>query len=86
MTTFKPPFSLDKLPEPLARILNVPLDKRTNEQKAEVSKFYRSIDPELARLNQVLADHPRPPADSRQLAAQDLAWALLNSPAFQFNH
>ena len=27
-----------------------------------------------------------PPSDARVLGAQDLVWALINSPAFLFNH
>jgi hypothetical protein len=58
---------------------------RTKEQKGELAAYYRTNDSRWQELNHELAQHPVP-ADKRLLAAQDLAWALLNSPAFLFNH
>jgi hypothetical protein len=40
-----------------------------------------SQDAEWARLTQALAEHQQP-TDKRLLGAQDLAWALINSPAY----
>ncbi len=85
-TTTKPPVLLQgQVPAQISKVLDVPADKRTPEQKAAVLNYYRSVDGELARLQQRLAAFPVPP-DARTLGAQDLAWALINSPAFLFNH
>jgi hypothetical protein len=73
------------VPENVAKILEIPKDKRTPEQTGAVVNYVRSIDQELGRLQRSLNDYPVPPSP-RVLGAQDLTWALMNSPAFLFNH
>lgn len=119
------PVLLDGLPAAIAAILETDADQRTDQQRAELLKYYRGVDPELQRLEQAVktAREPRPidpglqqrrdqlaqarkalPADpkltelrdavrlsaqqlqsARLTFTQDLAWALINSPAFLFN-
>ena len=86
VTTSKPPVQLQgTVPENIAKIVDIPKDKRTPEQHAAVVNYVRSTDQELARLQRNLNEYPVPPSP-RVLGAQDLAWALMNSPAFLFNH
>jgi hypothetical protein len=85
VTSAKLPITLDAFPEAVVKALGTPPEKRTPEQKTELTKYYRALDTELARLEQEAASHPMP-VDKRLLGAQDLAWALINSPAFLFNH
>jgi hypothetical protein len=85
VTAANPPSPPEGLPEAIARIVALAQEKRTPEQKTELANYFRGRDPELVRLQQELAAHPLP-KDRRLLGAQDLAWALINSPAFLFNH
>ena len=45
-----------------------------------------TIDPQLAQLRADHAMSAKQNADKRLTVVQDLAWALMNSPAFLFNH
>ena len=114
------------LPAPIASALAVPSDHRNPEQTKILTDYFRSIDPQLHRLQTDLAEAKSPlaePADlkaaresldkllaqppvstrlanlerdvtlsstqaanPRLTAAQDLTWALINSPAFLFNY
>ncbi len=85
VTTTKQPFSLKGPPAHLAPLLAIEPDKRTGEQKAALENAFRAQDVELARLRKEVADFPAP-VDRRHPGVQDLAWALINSKAFQFNH
>jgi hypothetical protein len=85
-TTTKPPVLLQgQVPEQITKLIDVPADKRTPEQKTALLNYYRSSAMELARLQRRLNEFVVP-ADARTMGAQDLAWALINSPAFLFNH
>lgn len=84
-TTAKAPIKLQGPPEALAKIFAVPEDQRTPDQKAELTRYFRNQDQELARLSAAVAEFGNP-GDKRLIGAQDVAWALLNNPAFLFNH
>jgi hypothetical protein len=84
LTTSKT-LSLKGPPAAIVRILSTEPAKRTPQQRAELTNHYRSLDSELARLRQLVAEHPMP-VDKRLPGAQDLAWAFINAKAFQFNH
>jgi hypothetical protein len=86
VTTIKPPVLLQgQVPENITKLLDLPANERTKEQQAQVTNYYRSIDQELARLQRRVSEYTVP-ASPRALGAQDLTWALINSPAFLFNH
>ncbi len=86
VTTMTGPLPLGSgLPDGIVKILNTPAEKRTDAQQKTLTAHYRTTDQELARLQRAVTDFIIP-ADARTLAAQDIAWALMNSQAFLFNH
>lgn len=84
LTTSRGPIDFSLPPESLLQILAIEPAKRTKEQQAEVTRFFRAQDAELARLTREVVEFGNP-GDKRAFGAQDLAWALINSPAFLFN-
>ncbi|HEY2837615.1 MAG TPA: DUF1549 and DUF1553 domain-containing protein, partial [Pirellulales bacterium] len=85
VTSAPRPVKLDKLPPAIAEILAVAADKRTPEQQAALATHYRSLDADYVRLSAMLAQSKTAHEQYRLQGAQDLTWALLNSPAFLFN-
>jgi hypothetical protein len=85
LTTNKPPLSFKGPPAAIEKILAIEPAQRTPQQKTELNNYYRAMDAELPRLRQLVAENPVP-VDKRLPGAQDLAWALINAKAFQFNH
>ena len=83
-TSDKEPRLADGVPENLRALLKVPAANRTPEQKAELTRQHRAKDAEYGRLAGLVGAPPS--ADKRVTGAQDLVWAMINSPAFLFNH
>ena len=84
MTTDPNPKLASPLTPEQVAILDTPDEKRTADQKARLRAMYLAQDKEYQRLAAEAAKVP--PTDARVLGAQDLVWALINSPAFLFNH
>jgi mono/diheme cytochrome c family protein len=66
----------------------LPIDPKLKELRdtlAEVSQPV-PVDPRLAQLRLDVEMSTRQQSEKRLTAAQDIAWALINSPAFLFNH
>jgi hypothetical protein len=66
----------------------LPVDPKLKELRdgLEVAKRPVPLDPKLAQLRKDVAMSVQQAASRRLTAAQDVAWALINSPAFLFNH
>src|SRR4029077_20052674 len=66
----------------------LPPDPRLLALKAELVEAQKPVvtDPKLLQLRQDVAMSTKQMENKRLTAAQDVVWALINSPAFLFNH
>ncbi len=66
----------------------LPVDPRLKELRDQLEFAQRPVgpDPVLVALRRDLEISVQQAATRRLTAAQDIAWALINSPAFLFNH
>jgi hypothetical protein len=66
----------------------LPVDPKLNELRnlLEAAKRPVPVDKQLAQLRHDVEMSIRQEASRRLTAAQDIAWALINSPSFLFNH
>jgi hypothetical protein len=66
----------------------LPPDPKLVALNADLAAAEQAVadDPAIVRLRADHATSARQLADRRLTATQDLAWALINSPAFFFNH
>jgi hypothetical protein len=85
VTTTPGQLSLSGPPAHLASILATEPEKRTPEQRKALEAAYRAQDAQLRALQTAVSAYGVP-VDRRHPGVQDLAWALINSKAFQFNH
>jgi len=85
VTTSPRPITGNKLPANIAAILAVPKAERTPAQAEALASHFRSLDGELTRLQAELKRAEDQAKNARLIGVQDLAWALINNPAFLFN-
>ena len=66
----------------------MPIDPKLKELRDQLEFAQRPVqpDPALVNLRRDLEMSVQQATARRLTAAQDIAWALINSPAFLFNH
>ncbi|EAQ78308.1 DUF1549 and DUF1553 domain-containing protein [Blastopirellula marina] len=86
VTTSPRPLHLkSNLPPEIQEILALAAAERTEEQTKKLTEFYRSRDGRLKEMQVKVAKLAELEKNQRLTGVQDLAWALINSPAFLFN-
>jgi WD40 repeat protein/mono/diheme cytochrome c family protein len=66
----------------------LPIDPGLKQRRDTLARVSQMVpeDPQLVQLRKDVEMSQQQLADKRLTAAQDIAWALINSPAFLFNH
>lgn len=73
------------LDAPLVAAIQTAAEQRTEEQWNLLKKAYEPLDNEWKVLRETVAQVRFEQQNRRMVGVQDLAWALINSPAFLFN-
>jgi hypothetical protein len=74
-----------QLPANVGALLAIAADKRTAAQNDELKNYYLAQDAEYQRLRNTVNEYLALAPQARLVGVQDLAWAMINSPAFLFN-
>ncbi len=74
-----------KWPTNVNTILGKQADARTPEELARLQEYFRTQDEGLLARQKQVAELEGASGNARLRGVQDLAWALINSPAFLFN-
>jgi hypothetical protein len=85
VTTSPGPVRYQELPADLMAIVQKPGTERSAEEKSKLAAHFRKDDLEYTQLAERVRIAEGLAGNKRLVGAQDLAWALINSPAFLFN-
>jgi hypothetical protein len=85
VTSGRRPIGPSAAPQNIQSILAIAPAARSDAQRAEIAAYHRSLDPQWVGLKQALATTAEQQRNERLTGAQDLTWALINSPSFLFN-
>jgi hypothetical protein len=84
-TSPQPRAGAPQLPKNVADLLAIAAEKRTAAQNEELKNHYLAQDAEYQRLRNTVNEYVALAPRARLVGVQDLAWAMINSPAFLFN-
>jgi hypothetical protein len=73
------------LPANITALVATKPEDRSDAQKAELAAYYRKLDTDWEQLGAAVKAAEELAKNERLAGAQDLTWALINSPAFLFN-
>ena len=73
VTSAQAPLTLEGLPRPVAAALAIERSKRVAEEREAIRAYFKTVDPEFLRLNQVAAEHAKKAPKSSGVKAQTVA-------------
>jgi hypothetical protein len=79
------PVTLKTFPADLTALLNIPVAERNEKQQADLRTKYLATDKQYQSMSASVAAIKIQYDNKRVTGLQDLAWALINNPAFLFN-